>query len=188
MPPKKPLKGKRKSKQIPKFPESTGKNPCGNTASAQIGLAIEHPVVPSRLAIQPAATHPPQPRLHSAQLMAPYVRSLQQGLPHMYNMMMNPLSRDMMGGASTMSHPQFMEWQPPQMDLPSRDFMMAQQIPPSNQQSMAGTSAIPPAQFEQRMPSQSATPFQYQSRIQAPALNVEGIHQAVDNYRPGLKM
>ncbi|KAG1870110.1 hypothetical protein DFJ58DRAFT_837503 [Suillus subalutaceus] len=61
-------------------------------------------------------------------------------------------------------------------------------IPPSNQQSMAGTSAIPPAQFEQRMPSQSATPFQYQSRIQAPTLNVEGIHQAVDNYRPGLRM
>ncbi|KAG2352439.1 hypothetical protein BDR07DRAFT_1466338 [Suillus spraguei] len=175
MPPKKPLKGKRKSKQILKFPESTGKNPCGNTASTQVGLAIERPVVPSRLAIQPAAAHPPQPRLHSAQLM---------GLPHMYNMtcppQMNPLSRDTMGGALTMSHPQFVERQPPQMDLPSRDFM----IPPSNQQSMAGTSAIPPAQFEQRMPSQSATPFQYQSCLQAPALNVEGIHQAADNYRP----
>ncbi|KAG2361129.1 hypothetical protein BDR07DRAFT_1486220 [Suillus spraguei] len=252
MPPKKPSKGKRKSKQILKFPESTGKNPCGNTASTQIGLAIEHLVVPSRLAIQPAAAHPPQPRLHSAQLMAgpsmaPYVRSLQQGLPHMYNMtvsplmamhvwspqqwppQMNPLSQDTMGGASTMSHPQFVERRPPQMDLPSRDFMvgpltvphapflspmapqippsshqsmagpstiprtsflpqMARQIPPSNQQSMAGTSAIPPAQFEQRMPSQSTTPFQYQSCLQAPVLNVEGIHQAADNYRPGLRM
>ncbi|KAG2370250.1 hypothetical protein BDR07DRAFT_1456201 [Suillus spraguei] len=163
-----------------------------------------------------SSAHPPQPRPHSAQLMAgpsvaPYVRSLQQGLPHMYNMMcppqMNPLSQDTMGGALTMSHPQFMERRPPQMDLPSRDFMippsshqsmagpstiprtsflpqMARQIPPSNQQSMAGTSAIPPAQFEQQMPSQSTTPFQYQSCLQAPVLNMEGIHQAADNYRP----
>ncbi|KAG2036263.1 hypothetical protein BDR03DRAFT_1011796 [Suillus americanus] len=153
MPPKKPSKGKRKSKQIPKFPESTGKNPCGNTASAQIGLAVERPAAQCTID----------------------------------------------GGSIDGT---FVERRPPQMDLPSRDFMvgpltiphapflpqMAWQIPPSNQQSMAGTSAIPPAQFEQRMPSQSATPFQYQSCLQAPALNVEGIHQAADNYRPGLRM
>ncbi|KAG1886949.1 uncharacterized protein F5891DRAFT_988523 [Suillus fuscotomentosus] len=46
--------------------EVKGKNPCGNTASAQIGLAMEHPVAPSRLAMQPPAMPPPhnQGRCH----------------------------------------------------------------------------------------------------------------------------
>ncbi|KAG1786120.1 uncharacterized protein HD556DRAFT_1449975 [Suillus plorans] len=209
MPPKKASKGKRKSKQLPKYPESTGKNPCGNTASAQIGLAMERPVAPSRLAMQPPAAPPPQPR------PVPYVRSLQQGLPYMYDTTVGPSmasyarspqqrppqmnlpSWDMRGGPPMTAHPQFVQqWLPQMSDLPSRDMMagpstitptqflprMAPQIPPSNQQSIAGPSTVPPTRFQQQIPTQSTT------RVQTPMLNVEGVHQAVESYRSGLRM
>ncbi|KAG1902979.1 uncharacterized protein F5891DRAFT_978421 [Suillus fuscotomentosus] len=60
--------------------EVKGKNPCGNTASAQIGLAMEHLVAPSRLAMQPPAM---PPRTTKAGAIC---QSLQQGLPYMYDM------------------------------------------------------------------------------------------------------
>ncbi|KAG1789090.1 uncharacterized protein HD556DRAFT_1311658 [Suillus plorans] len=168
MPPKKASKGKQKSKQLPKYPESTGKNPCGNTASTQIGLAMERPVAPSRLAMQPPAAPPPQPR------PVPYVRSLQQGLPYMYDTTVGP---------SMASYARSPQQRPPQMNLPSWDMRGGpSSIPPSNQQSIAGPSTVPPTRFQQQIPTQSTT------RVQTPMLNVEGVHQAVESYRSGLRM
>ncbi|KAG1812751.1 hypothetical protein EV424DRAFT_1557667 [Suillus variegatus] len=174
MPPKKASKGKQKSKQLPKYPESTGKNPCGNTASAQIGLAMERP---QGLPYMYDTTVGPS--------MASYARSPQQHPPQM-----NLPSWDMMGGPPMMAHPQFVQqWLPQMSDLPSQDMMagpstitpmqflprMAPQIPPSNQQSIAGPST-------QQIPTQSTT------HVQTPMLNVEGVHQAVESYRSGLRM
>ncbi|KAG2359555.1 hypothetical protein BDR07DRAFT_1488093 [Suillus spraguei] len=126
--------------------------------------------------------------------MASSAQSLQQRPPQV-----NPPSQDMMGGPLLMAHPC-----PPQVNPPSPDMMcgpssmahpqsIQQWLPHINlpSQDMPAINSWPstiPAQSQQQIPSQSTTPSQFQSCMQTLMLNVEGVHRAVENYRPGLRM